>query len=84
MDYTDDACMNTFSAGQIERMHALYETYRKPAPTQPPSPTLSPSRSPTPPPVDNPPASCNYKKSKRCNRYNACTWNTTTGSCEPV
>ncbi len=28
MDYTDDACMNTFSAGQGTRMLALWSTYR--------------------------------------------------------
>lgn len=28
MDYTDDACMNTFSAGQGARMAALWSTYR--------------------------------------------------------
>jgi hypothetical protein len=28
MDYTDDACMNTFSAGQRSRMNAQWNTYR--------------------------------------------------------
>jgi hypothetical protein len=28
MDYTDDSCMNTFSAGQITRMNSLLATYR--------------------------------------------------------
>ncbi|MEN9866132.1 MAG: hypothetical protein RL748_1722 [Pseudomonadota bacterium] len=28
MDYTDDSCMNTFSAGQISRMQAQLATYR--------------------------------------------------------
>lgn len=28
MDYTDDACMNTFSAGQHTRMGTAYATYR--------------------------------------------------------
>lgn len=28
MDYTDDACMNTFSNGQTLRMHAQVQTYR--------------------------------------------------------
>lgn len=28
MDYTDDACMNTFSAGQISRMQTQLATYR--------------------------------------------------------
>jgi hypothetical protein len=28
MDYTDDACMNTFSAGQDVRMDSLFTTYR--------------------------------------------------------
>jgi len=28
MDYTDDSCMNTFSAGQDTRMDAQYTTYR--------------------------------------------------------
>ncbi len=28
MDYTDDACMNTFSAGQDARMDQMYTTYR--------------------------------------------------------
>jgi hypothetical protein len=28
MDYTDDACMNTFSAGQGSRMNAMFATYR--------------------------------------------------------
>lgn len=28
MDYTDDACMNTFSAGQSTRMDSLHEQYR--------------------------------------------------------
>jgi hypothetical protein len=28
MDYTDDNCMDTFSAGQISRQHAQMATYR--------------------------------------------------------
>ena len=28
MDYTDDACMNTFSSGQGARMQAMWSTYR--------------------------------------------------------
>jgi len=28
MDYTDDACMNTFSAGQDARMDSMFSTYR--------------------------------------------------------
>jgi len=28
MDYTDDACMNTFSSGQDSRMDAMFQTYR--------------------------------------------------------
>jgi hypothetical protein len=28
MDYTDDACMNTFTSGQFERMNAQCNTYR--------------------------------------------------------
>jgi pregnancy-associated plasma protein-A len=28
MDYTDDACMNTFSAGQASRMAAMWSSYR--------------------------------------------------------
>jgi hypothetical protein len=28
MDYTDDSCMNTFSAGQISRMGAQWNSYR--------------------------------------------------------
>ena len=28
MDYTDDVCMNTFSAGQGSRMQAMWSTYR--------------------------------------------------------
>jgi hypothetical protein len=28
MDYTDDACMNTFSAGQADRMDTLTKQYR--------------------------------------------------------
>lgn len=31
MDYTDDACMNTFSGGQVARMDSLHQQYR-PAP----------------------------------------------------
>jgi len=29
MDYTDDACMNTFSAGQISRVQSMWATYRQ-------------------------------------------------------
>jgi hypothetical protein len=28
MDYTDDACMNTFSTGQDTRMNTMWTTYR--------------------------------------------------------
>jgi hypothetical protein len=28
MDYTDDACMNQFSAGQDARMDSMFSTYR--------------------------------------------------------
>ena len=28
MDYTDDACMNTFSGGQVTRMDSLHQQYR--------------------------------------------------------
>ncbi|KAB2964583.1 MAG: zinc metalloprotease [Thermoanaerobaculia bacterium] len=28
MDYTDDACMNTFSCGQVSRAHQMMSTYR--------------------------------------------------------
>ena len=28
MDYTDDACMNTFSAGQAARMNSMWNSYR--------------------------------------------------------
>ncbi len=28
MDYTDDSCMNTFSAGQCSRMQSMWATYR--------------------------------------------------------
>ena len=28
MDYTDDACMNTFSGGQVSRMDGLHQQYR--------------------------------------------------------
>jgi hypothetical protein len=30
MDYTDDSCMNSFTAGQAARMLSMYNTYRKP------------------------------------------------------
>lgn len=30
MDYTDDSCMNTFSAGQDTRMDSLFTQYRRP------------------------------------------------------
>jgi hypothetical protein len=29
MDYTDDACMNTFSAGQVTRAQGAWVTYRQ-------------------------------------------------------
>src|SRR5438876_217632 len=28
MDYTDDACMNTFTSGQDSRMDSMFSTYR--------------------------------------------------------
>ena len=28
MDYTDDACMDTFSGGQVSRMDTLHQQYR--------------------------------------------------------
>ncbi len=28
MDYTDDACMDTFTAGQDARMDSMFSTYR--------------------------------------------------------
>jgi hypothetical protein len=28
MDYTDDSCMNTFSAGQTTRMDQMHAQYR--------------------------------------------------------
>jgi hypothetical protein len=31
MDYTDDSCMNQFSAGQVVRMDQMHQQYRSPA-----------------------------------------------------
>lgn len=48
MDYSDDDCMNHFTTGQIERMHAMWETYRL-VPSESPSsfPSMVPSDSPS-------------------------------------
>ncbi|MDC3988558.1 zinc metalloprotease [Polyangium jinanense] len=43
MDYTDDACMNTFSAGQITRMQSQWDTYRASGSPPPPPPPPPPS-----------------------------------------
>jgi hypothetical protein len=29
MDYSDDSCMNTFTAGQIARMQSMWDMYRR-------------------------------------------------------
>jgi len=44
MDYSVDACMDTFSLGQFERMDAQWSTYRA---TEPALPTTKPTPSPT-------------------------------------
>ncbi|GFH61650.1 zinc metalloprotease [Chaetoceros tenuissimus] len=48
MDYTNNACMDHFTSGQIERMHAMWETYRM-VPSESPSsiPSMVPSESPS-------------------------------------
>lgn len=38
MDYSDDACMTEFTAGQSERLIAALATYRTVAPTPEPEP----------------------------------------------
>jgi hypothetical protein len=65
MDYTDDGCMDQFSANQVDLMHAMWSSYRDvgsspPAPdTPPPTPTPAPGTppptpAPTPPPTPAP------------------------------
>ncbi|GFH55044.1 zinc metalloprotease [Chaetoceros tenuissimus] len=55
MDYTDDDCMNHFTSGQSERMHAMWETYRL-VPSESPSsfPSMVPSDSPSDQPSSTP------------------------------
>jgi len=48
MDYMDDECMESFTAGQAERMHAMWDTYRMPRQAISPAPTSSPITNPDP------------------------------------
>ncbi|KAI9343974.1 hypothetical protein BDR26DRAFT_857915 [Obelidium mucronatum] len=70
MDYSNDACMNQFTAGQYERMLTYHQMYRNTGAPQPapPKPTKTPTK-PTKPTKTTGPTSGGVTAGARCGAF---------------